>query len=328
MRQGSSRDHENDPPKDPDLQRWFQVLGKPPVAQEPPGARLRILARIEQHRKRRWGLSWLTDFATPALATGLAAGLLVSLGLNLWWGTHFFSSDRQDTQSVVAIRTERFDGTTPLPTYRFQMRMKPSEELGTRVAERLPKAATAPVVGFTPQAQRTTFFRIGRLYADALAALHSRAVETARQHLTWLVQALTSVQAPARLSQYLSMIQVQVQTQPNQIDQWRLWLAGFEPLYHDAYATATPSSARILFELGAWSENLYLAAATGEAKVVQQQGRAIQGIRQTLRTLNLPPKALELLAQLQDFIDKPNLSPSDLTAIRSQVQTLQDLLSE
>ena len=171
------------------------------------------------------------------------------------------------------------------------------------------------------------FFRIGRLYADALAALHSRTVKTAQQHLTWLVQALTSVQAPARLSQYLSAIQMQLQAQPNQIDQWRLWLAGFEPLYHDAYASAATSSERILFELGAWSENLYLAAATGEAQVVQQ-GRAIQEIQQTLQPLNPPPKTLALLVQLRDLIDKPNLSPSDLTAIRGRVQTLQDILSE
>ena len=327
MRQGPSNQPENDPPKDPDLQRWFQVLGEPPVAHEPPEARLSMLARIEQQRTRRWGLSWPSAFATPALATGLAAGLLVSLGLNLWWGSHFFGFGRQETEPFAVTQASRFDGTAPLSIYRFQTGLSRSEELQARVAEHLPDTATAPVIGFTPQTQRTAFFRIGRRYAAALAALHSGAVDTAQQLLSALIQGLTHMHAPPQLSQHLDLIQAQVKTQPNQIDLWNVLLAGFEPLYQDAYASTVPSIERSLFNLGAWSENLYLAAATGTAQAVHP-GRAIQEVGRALQGLNLPPKVLALWVPIQDLIDKPQLSPSDLTVIRHQVQTLQDYLSE
>ncbi len=305
------RDDEPEPPKDVDIERWFEALGEPPVAHEPPGARLRMLAQIEQHRKQ-------STFATPSLAMGLAAGLLLSLGLSLWWGNGFPGFNLQGTQRVAVSRTG-------LPTYRFQTHMRISKELQIQVAERLPTTAIAPVVGFTPQIQGATFFHIGRLHADVLAALHSRAIETADQYLNWLIQALTSVQAPSYLSQYLSAIQRQLQEHPSQIDQSRLALAGFESHYQEAYANTAPA-ARILFELGAWSENIYLAAATADTQAVKQGG-TIQGVRQALQPLKLPSKSLELLAQLQELIDKPHLSTSDLAAIRSQVQALQGLLS-
>lgn len=316
---------EPEPPKDIDIERWFQALGEPPVAQEPPGARFRMLARIEQRRKQRWGLSWLSPSATPALAIGFAAGLLLAFGLSLWSGHGIFGLNRQGIQHVVATRTG-------LPTYRLPTRIPFSKELtealGTQVAKRIPDGTAAPVIGFMPQAQRTTFFRIGRRYADALAALHSGAADTANQHLTWLAQALTNIQAPAPLSQYIDVIQTQIREQPSQIDQWRFILAGFESFYHDAYTTTTPAAASLLFELGTWSESLYLAAATGDLQGVKQGRAAHQDVQRTLQPLNLPPESLELLGQLLALIDKPNLSVSDLTAVRSQVQAIQDLLSQ
>ncbi len=317
------RKHSNDepePPKDVDIESWFQALGEPPVAQEPLGARLRMLARIEQRKKQPWGLSWLSPSATPALAMGLAAGLLLALGLSLWSGNGILGLNRQSTPQVVATRTG-------LPTYRMQARMPASEALGTQVANRIPDRDMAPVIGFSPQAQRNTFFRMGRLYADALAALHSGAADTAHQHLSGLTQALANVQAPAPLSQYINVIQTQLRAQPSQTEQWKSILAGFEPFYHDVYTATIPSAASLLFELGTWSEHLYLAAATGDVQGVKQ-GRAPQEVRQTLQPLNLPPESLDVLGQLLALIDKPNLSASDLPAVRSQVQTIQDLLSQ
>jgi hypothetical protein len=58
----------NDTPKDPDIERWFQTLGSPPVAHEPLGARARFLARIERPRRFAW-----LPLSSPALAMGLAA---------------------------------------------------------------------------------------------------------------------------------------------------------------------------------------------------------------------------------------------------------------
>ncbi len=308
---------EPEPPKDAEIERWFQALGEPPEAQEPPGARLRMLAQIEQRKHRWWGISWLPNLAAPSLAVGLAAGLLLALAFNLWQGTLPFGPSGQSPQQVAASRT----GLPP------QIRMQPSDQLVATLAARIPDRAIVPVIGFMPHAQRTIFFRIGRLYAAALTALHSSTTDTANQYLTWLTQALQTVQAPDALSQYIDVIQVQLREKPDQSEQWQYILAGFEPFYHDAYTTTSPSVASLLFELGAWSENLYLAAATGDVEGVKQ-GRTTQDVQRALEPLNLPPEYQALLDQLLGHIANPDLSAADLPLIRSQVQTLQDFLGQ
>lgn len=318
---------EGDPPRDPVVQQWFASLGAPPDAQEPPGARLRMLAQIDQRRKPAWLPWWLPSIATPAWATGLAIILLLSLSLNVWWGRHVYGPDRRDARRVVATRIEATDAPMPLSIYRFQTRLQHGAALGTHVAERLPDTATAPVVGFTPQARRTAFVRMGRLYADALAALQHATLDTARQHLTGLTQALTSVQAPPQLTTYLDAIQRHMQEPPDQIDPWRLFLAGFEPLYQDAYATRGASSEWLLFTLGAWLENLYLAAATGDVQSVQQ-GRLLPDVQQALPSLHLPPTSLASLTQLHNLIEQPGLSVTDLAKVQHHIQTIQDILGE
>ncbi len=320
MRLRKSDHDEPEPSKDADIERWFQALGELPVAHEPPGARLSMLARIEQRRKRWWAVSWLPTLNTPSLATGLAIGLLVSLAVNLSPVSELWSPNQHDVQRVVSPSAE-------LPTYRFQRRIPSSDLLSETLANRIPDRAPAPVIGFMPPAKRPFLFRIGKLYADALEALHSGSVDTASQHLTWMAQALTRVQAPDALFQYIEMIRMQIRERPDRSEQWQYLLAGFEPFYHDAYSTTTPTTASLLFALGAWSEHLYLTATAGDVQGVRN-GWAPQDVRQALEPLNLPPEYRETLDRLLALIDKPNLSTSDLAAIRNQVQTVQDLMGQ
>jgi tetratricopeptide (TPR) repeat protein len=77
---------QNDPPKDPELQRWFQALGPPPVGHPPPDLRAKVRARIEEQRARRGVFAWLRQGWSPTWATALATGLLLSVGMNTWLG--------------------------------------------------------------------------------------------------------------------------------------------------------------------------------------------------------------------------------------------------
>jgi hypothetical protein len=58
LRNHRYKDH--DTPKDPDIECWFQALGAPPVAHEPPGARAKFwLVSSNSHVKRaRPGCLW------------------------------------------------------------------------------------------------------------------------------------------------------------------------------------------------------------------------------------------------------------------------------
>src|SRR5262245_54758314 len=77
---------EHDLSKDPDIQRWFQALGPPPVGQVSPALRAQVRARIAQEQAWLPGWTWLTRWTTPAWTAALAVALLLAVGVQVWHG--------------------------------------------------------------------------------------------------------------------------------------------------------------------------------------------------------------------------------------------------
>lgn len=306
----------NDPPQDPEIHRLFHALGPPPVGKAPPDLRAKVLARIEQQRPRPGLWVWLPGWS-PAWATACAVVLGLSLGVNIWWSVRTFTG--RDAPG----------GTAGLQIYRFQAGMQHNQEVGRLVAARaVPQEPTA-VVGFTPQVQRTAFVHIGIIYTDILGALRGGAVEAAIPRLERLTQLLTKVQAPRALSQYLRMVQTSLPPQQYDTEVLLRFLALFESLYEEAYATRTPIAEEvILFRAGAWLENMSLAAASGDGAAVRQGREAVKALRQALTQLHAPPEALAGLQRLHERTARAVLTDQDLSAAHTLVQQIQAMLSE
>jgi hypothetical protein len=168
---------------------------------------------------------------------------------------------------------------------------------------------------------------MGILYADALAALQSGAVQNAAPRLHLLTQALVSIQAPPALPQYLREMHTLLQRQPPTDKTTAQFVALFEPLYAHVYATDPTTAAWVLFQTGAWLENLSLAAAVGDQMAVQQT-QAIQSWRDALRPLNIPRPVLDDLEQLHGLVVRQPLTAEDLSAIRTLVDTIKTQLSQ
>jgi hypothetical protein len=69
-----------------DAQDLLRLLGtvRPPLEGRVPAAfRAQVLARIAQRQQPWWRRLWLA----PAWAPALVCGLLLSVALNVWWGT-------------------------------------------------------------------------------------------------------------------------------------------------------------------------------------------------------------------------------------------------
>jgi hypothetical protein len=204
--------------------------------------------------------------------------------------------------------------------------MPRAKELGTFVAAHSALQEFPPVVGFTPQAARTTFFRIGTLYAETLAALQSDTVAAAAPRLDGLVRALATVQAPRLLAQYLHEMQTVLQSQRYTGEEVAQFLALFEPLYEDASMRTTIREGWLLFRAGTWVENLALAAAADDPAALRQGGPALADIHRTLTQLQAPSEVLEALARLHRLVTAPTLSDQDMSPIRTLVQELQGML--
>jgi hypothetical protein len=205
--------------------------------------------------------------------------------------------------------------------------MQHVKEIGTVVAAHPPVPERPAAVGFTPQAARTTFFRMGTLYAEALAALHGGAVEAAASRLDVLLQALASVQAPRPLSQYLREMQTLIQRQQYEDKELATFLALFEPLYEEEYTRQNMAEALLLFRVGTWVENMFLAAAVGDPAAVQRGGQAAAEVRHALAQVHAPPAVLDALERLHRLVVHPTLTEQDLRAIRTLVQDIQGMLS-
>ena len=328
MRRWKQHDVHDDPPKDPELVHWFQTLGPPPMGQAPSNLRVKVRARIEQQRARRGVFAWMPSVGSPVWAVALAMVFVVSVGLNVWWGVTGFGPRSSGTRQAADTSVGDLGPAGRLRTYRFQVGMARAPEFGTFVAAHPALQEPTAVVGFTPQAARTAYFRMGTRYAEALAALHGGAPEVAAPRLDLLMQALASVQAPHALPQYLHELHTLLQSRRYEAAVMARFLALFEPLYEDAYARTDTEEGLLLFRAGAWVENLSLAAAAGDRAAVRQAGAVVEAFRTAFIQLHAPQEALEALARLRPLVARQALSDQEMSAIRALVQDIQSRLSE
>ena len=327
MRPWNRHDVQDDPPKDPEILSWFHALGPPPAGQAPPDLRVKVRARIAQRRARLGVSAWGPALGRPAWAAALALVLILSVGLNVWWGVLSFGPRPPGGRHVADGLLNDLSTAGRLRTYQFQAGMSRLRDLGAVVAAAPPVQEPAAVVGFTPQAARTDFFRIGTLYAEALAALQGGAVEVASQRLDFLMQALARVQAPRVQTQYLGEIKTLLHSRQYEDEVVARFLALFEPLFEDVYATDDVTESILLFRAGTWLENMYLAAASGDAAAVKRGGQAVDEVSSILARLRAPRGVLEALERLRPLVMRQHLTDRDMHAVRTLIQDMQAMLS-
>jgi hypothetical protein len=215
----------------------------------------------------------------------------------------------------------------PAPIYQFQAQLLPTTALEALVTARPVPQLSPAMVGFMFHPPRSTFVRMGILYTDTLAVLQSGAVEVAKDRLDRLTQAVTSLQAPPALAQYLGEMQSMLQRQPPTDHTMAQLVALFEPLYAQVYATDPTAAAWVLFQTGAWAENLSLAAAAGAPEAVRQAPR-VQALHDALRPLHVPDAVLDALQQLHDRVAHRLVTAEELRAIQTLTDTITHRLSE
>src|SRR5262245_24778896 len=158
-----------DLPKDPEIQGWFRALGPPPVGQVSPALRAHVRARIAQEQARLPIWTWLVRRTVPAWTAVVAVGLLLALGVQVWhgWqqqGQPLLPGVPQATSTALDV----LGAPRRLHTYRFQAGLPHAATFGTLIAARPVLSAPPPAVGFTPQATRTAYMRMGILFAEAV----------------------------------------------------------------------------------------------------------------------------------------------------------------
>jgi hypothetical protein len=202
-----------------------------------------------------------------------------------------------------------------------------AQEIGSIVAARPVEPAPTAAIGFTPQAARTVFFRIGTLYAEAVAALHGGAGEAAAQRLDVLEQTLTTVQAPHVLLQYVREMQDLLQSQRYSDEEAATFVALFEPLYEDAYMRSNVAHSVSLFRAGVWVVNMSLAAAVRASAALRQEGQDVTEVHRTLTAARAPQEVLTALEQIRHLVSRPSLTDDDVKTIGTLIQRIQGVLS-
>jgi hypothetical protein len=307
--------------------RGLHQLAIDPHAEVPANFHATVMAKARELPLPRKRLRELLGERLTVWAPVFAVGLVLSLSVHVWQGIRALGTPPPGAQQMAARPLAGSGATDPLSIYQFQAQLPHATAFGSLVAARPVPQSPRTMVGFTPHATRSTFVRIGILYADTLAALKSGTVEAAEDRLRPLTQAVTSLQAPPALAQYLREMQTMLQRQPLTDHTTTQFVALFEPLYAQVYATDPTAAAWVLFQAGAWLENLSLAAAVGDQGALQQ-APVVQSLHDALRPLNVPDAVLKALEHLRALVAHQPMTAEDLRAVQTLADTIKQQLSE
>jgi hypothetical protein len=239
--------------------------------------------------------------------------LVLSLAVNIWWGI-----DRRGAQQPLPATEGRL-----VHAYRFLQTIQSPKAIGSLVASYSAVEAQFVGLGFTLQDPRVIIFRMGILYTDALAALHSGTLDAATRRVYALGKALQSLQAPPLLSYYLTEIHTLLQNQQYTGQELAKFLALFELLYEQEFGT---DAAEVrLFRFGAWSENMALAVAAGDQSALRQAA-VVPYFRTSLLQLEAPASVIEALDRIQRLSTATILIEADMQTLGSLVRTIQKTL--
>lgn len=307
------------------LVRLFKAARPSEEPRAPANFCARVLHKIEARRARRGLLGWMGGAFTPAWAPALAAALILSLGVNVWFSLSVWESNGSGKQQVSEASREASHGGVPLNTYAFQAGIQSKMPLGALATEHPVLDAQATMFGFTGRPARANSFLIGALYAEALAYLHSDDRAGAKQRLSAIEQGLVQTQTSASLVQMINTAQRLVEEPTYASATVGAFVALFEPLYQ-AYARHHDTATLLLFQAGAWLENMHLAAVAGD-KVALQQRPAVQYFLTEMRRLPAPKGVLNALEELDHVLAQPELTDRDVRTVRKLVKRLQDTLA-
>jgi hypothetical protein len=174
---------QHEPGDEADLSRWFKTLGPPPQGRAAPHLRASVLAQIAQRRARRGLWAWLPPWRPAVWVPVLAMAFVLSLAVNIWWGI-----DRRGADPPLSPTEAR-----PVHAYRFLHAIRSPTAIGSLVASHTAVEAQFVALGFALQDPRVIIFRMGILYTDALAALHSGTLDIATRRVYALGKALDSL---------------------------------------------------------------------------------------------------------------------------------------
>src|SRR5262249_38562132 len=198
-------------------------------------------------------------------------------------------------------------------------------DLGTLVTTHAVADEQAVAFGFAATTERTRFFLLGTRYAEALAYVHSGTLVAAAQRLAAMHEELVASQGHSVPSDYLSMMQHALQNQQYTAEVLEKFLALFEVLYTEDTKSVDTESLT-LFQAGAWTENMKLAAAAGDKDALRQVTTA-QYFRQKMQSLHAPQGILDALEQLSHIVAKSDLTDKDIQEVLILAKQVQRLFS-
>lgn len=317
-------------PRDPVLEEAFEMLVR--HARAPLGFHARVMAHVEQQRARRRLFAWRRHGWSPAWALGLATGLLLSLALNGWLGYQTRSLQQQLVERAPALnhpsttrdlltRLDLRDSASFFNSALFQSSIQTETSLGALAAAHPAFEDRALSLGF---AARAEFYRVGALYAEALAYLRSGNLEVAAQRLAAIEKHLRRLPVPSSLANQVRSMRHVLESGQYTIAVLGEGLALFQPLCEQV-AREQGLEQLTLFRVGTWLVDMRLTAAAGD-KVMLRQGDKAQYFLHGMQRLNAPQQVVEALEQLNHLMAQSMMTDGDVQRVLRLVKKMQMLL--
>jgi hypothetical protein len=296
-------------------------------------ARIRHLPPPPHSARVRWRQALHAWQPRPLVwASVLAASLVLSLTLNAWLGYRTLSLRQQLVERFPAL--ERVATTRDLLTRLdlhnsaaffnsslFQSSIQSETSLGALAAAHPALEDQARSLGFAAMSE---FYRVGALYAEALAYLRSGNLEVTAKRLTAIEKQLRRLSVPSSLADQVRHMRHLLESGQYTSAVLGEGLALFQPLCEQVAREQGPEQL-MLFRVGTWLVDMRLTAAAGDTVLLRQGDKARYFLHEMQR-LNAPPKVVEALERLNHLMVQSTMTGADVQEVLRLVKLMQMLL--
>jgi len=179
--------------------------------------------------------------------------------------------------------------------------------------------------GFGADSPEASFFMIGTYYSQAMAYVLGGEMEKAAERLKVVEQEFIALSAPSSLYSYLGRIRNLAETKRYSTEVMADFLAALQPFINEFAATKGEQN-KTLFTLGAWMNDLSMAAADRNASVIGQLAN-LKHIHQMMVQLDAPRGVIEALEVMVTAFTAESFTGRDFAALREAISRIQQILS-
>ncbi len=203
---------------------------------------------------------------------------------------------------------------------KLQAQLGSQQNLATAIKQHITIVADNNSYGFGNQPAQADFFKTGMIYSESLALLAGNDINALQQHLLLLGNELSNMPVNQRLNEINATISKGATEQTSLLKA----IAELQPELEKQAANQSEKD-RLLFQLGSWLNDIKLAAAVKNPRVLRQSHTA-EYLLDAMQAQNLPKGTIAKLKQILVIMQSSSLADEDYAMVLQHINVIQQIM--